>query len=127
MTQRENISGALSVLQRAATRIRSIEDEAREALFKNDDPEAYRKKLQEKTELLMELPEAAGPYYEGMAEDIRAEFGAELKSLARRAAQALNLSSLFYMSALLYPEDYRDGDPNDLELLIQRLRTRYLP
>ena len=128
MTQSEieSISSALSTLQRAAVRIRSIEDEAREALLINDDPETYRKKLEEKAELLMKLSDLAGPFCEEMSEDTRAEFGAELKSLAKRAAQALKLSSTFYMSALLYPEDYREGDPNDLELLIDRLRIKYL-
>ncbi|MFZ0931028.1 MAG: hypothetical protein WAN11_20650 [Syntrophobacteraceae bacterium] len=126
MTSRENTSNAVSALQNAAERIRRIEDEAREALFIRDDPETHRQKLQEKTMLLMELPELVGPFCDGMAKDVRAEFETGLNSFAMRAAQALELSSIFYMSALLYPEDYREGDRNDLELFIDRLRSKYL-
>ena len=126
MTPRENTSNAVSALQSAAETIRRIEGEAREALFTRDDPETHREKLQEKTMLLMELPDLAGPYYDGMAQDVRAEFETGLNSFAMKAAQALELSSIFYMSALLYPEDYKEGDRNDLESFIDRLRTRYL-
>jgi DNA polymerase III delta prime subunit len=126
MTQEKNISDAVSVLQSVAERIRRIEDEAREALFKRDDPETYRQKLREKTMLLMELFELVSPFCEGMAKDSRAELETGLNSFAARAAQAWELSSSFYMSALLYPEAYREGDRNDLELFIDRLRIKYL-
>ena len=65
-------------------------------------------------------------FWDGMAKDARAEFETGLNSFAVRAAQAWELSSIFYMSALLYPEDYREGDLNDLELFIDRLRIKYL-
>ena len=76
--------------------------------------------------LLMELNELAASFYDGMPKDARAEFETGLNSFAMRAAQALELSSIFYMSALLYPENYREGDRNDLELFIDRLRIKYL-
>jgi hypothetical protein len=126
MTPRENIYNAVSALQSAAEKIRRIEDEAREALFTKDDPETHRQNLREKTMLLMELPELAGPFCDGMAKDVRAEFEKGLNSFAMRAEQAWELSSIFYMSALLYPEDYREGDRNDLESFIDRLRIKYL-
>ena len=126
MTPRENISNAVSALQSAAGKIRSIEGEAREALFVRDDPETHRQKLQEKTMLLLALSELVAPFCERMAKDVRSEFETGLNSFAMRAAQAWELSSIFYMSALLYPEDYTEGDPNDLELFIDRLRIKYL-
>ncbi len=126
MTPRENTSNAVSALQSAAETIRRIEGEAREALFTRDDPETHREKLQEKTMLLMELTEMVAPFCDGMAKDARAEFETGLNSFAMRAAQALELSSIFYMAALLYPDDYKEGDRNDLELFIDRLRIKYL-
>jgi hypothetical protein len=126
MDQRGNVSGALSELQSAAEQIRRIEKEAREALYVGDDPETYRQKLQEKTMLLMELSELAEPFCDGMAEDARAELEAGLNSFEKRASQAWELSSIFYMSALLYPDDYNEGEPNDLEQFIDRLRRKYL-
>jgi hypothetical protein len=126
MTPRENIRIAVSTLKSAAKRIRDIEDEAREALFLRDDPEAYRQKLQEKTMLLMELSEIIGPFCEGMPKDAGEECETGLNSFGMRAAQAMELSSIFYMSALLYPEDYKEGDPNDLELFIDRFQKKHL-
>lgn len=76
--------------------------------------------------LLMELSELADPFYGGMATDARTEIKAGLTSFERRAAQAYELSSIFYMSALLYPDDYKEGERNDLELFIDRLRMKYL-
>ncbi len=125
MTQRENIRSAVSILKSAAEKIRHLEHEAREALFLKDDSEAYGQKLQEKTMILMELPEMVSSFYEGMADDIRGEIETGLHSFAMRATQAWELSSIFYMSALLYPEDYREGDPNDFELFIDRLVRRH--
>jgi hypothetical protein len=29
---------------------------------------------------------------------------------------------VFYMSALLYPDDYREGEPNDLETFVDSVR-----
>ena len=110
----------------AAERIRRIEEEAREALFVKDDRKTHRQKLQEKTMLLMELPELIGPLCEKMEKDAKKEFEKGLDSFAMRAEQAMELSSIFFMDGLLYPEDYKEGDPNDLELFIDRLRAKYL-
>jgi hypothetical protein len=126
MNPMEVISNVLSVLQSAAEKVRRIEHEAREALFKLDDSKTHRQKLQEKTMLLMELPELIVPFHDTMAKGVRTEIEAGLNSFANRAAQAWELSSIFYMSALLYPQDYREGDRNDLELFIDRLRVKYL-
>ena len=126
MKHTDNTFNAVSALQGAAERIRRIEDEAREALYVRDDPETHRQKLQEKAMLLMELPELIGPFFEGMARDVRAEMETRLDSFAANAEQAMQLSSVFYMSALLYPEDYVEGNRNDLELFIDRLRMKYL-
>jgi hypothetical protein len=122
----ENISNAIHELQIAAERIRCIEQQAREALFVHDDAPTHRQKLQEKTMLLMELPEKFYPFYDGLPEDARLELEEELDSIAGRAERAMELSSLFFMNGLLYPEDYQDGDPNDLEHFIDRLRGKYL-
>ncbi len=121
----ENISKAISELQRAAEKIRRIEQEAREALFVRDDPGEHREKLEEKTMLLMELPELVGPFCEGLGKEARREVERGLDSFAMRAERAMELSSIFFMNALLYPEDYHEGEPNDLERFIDRLRGRY--
>ena len=45
---------------------------------------------------------------------------AGLEDFARRAGMALQLESIFFMGALLYPDDYEAGDPNDLERFLER-------
>lgn len=124
MDRREKASKAILALQNVAERIRTLEAEAREALYARNDPEAHREKLLEKTMLIIELPDLVDPFYNRTPKDIRAEIEAGVKSFSRRASQALELSSIFYMAALLYPEDYREGDQNDLELFIDRLRVK---
>jgi hypothetical protein len=126
MSEKEKISNAVAALQSAAETIRRLEDEAREALYVRDDPATYRQKLLEKTILLTDLPDVARPLCNEMPAGFRSEFISGLRSFAIRAHEALELSSIFYMSALLYPDDYREGDPNDLESFIDRLRGKYL-
>jgi len=48
-----------------------------------------------------------------------------LKRFADSADNALSLDSVFYMSALLYPEDYHEGEANDLELFAEELHARF--
>jgi hypothetical protein len=126
MNPKEKVAKAVSALQTVAESIRRIEAEALEALFYRDEPEAYRQKLEEKTTLLMELPKRVEPFLDGMDKDARGEILSRVSAFARGASQAWELSSIFYMSALLYPEDHREGEKNDLENFIDRLRSKYL-
>ena len=41
-----------------------------------------------------------------------------LSAFSQNARTALHLDSVFYMSALLYPDDHRKGEPDNLEKLI---------
>ncbi len=120
-----NLSSALSALETAAERLRLIEAQAREALFAQNDPATYRQKLEEKTMLLMELPELIEPFCDGLGRQALRELRAGVDSFALRAERAMELSSLFFMNCLLYPEDYKEGEPNDLEVFIERLRARH--
>ncbi|MGC9196369.1 MAG: hypothetical protein ACP5IL_13085 [Syntrophobacteraceae bacterium] len=124
MTQK--LFQAVAALKKNAQRIRRLEAQAREALFVEDDPAAYREKLKEKTMLLMELPELIGPFCQDLDKEAARQIDKGLESFAMRAQRAMELSSVFYMNALLYPEDYREGDPNDLEVFIKRLETLHL-
>lgn len=108
------IDAALDVVRRAARDIRRIEVEAGEALYGRGDTARHRALLTEKCETLVALPDTVGPLLPGAGGDAP-KLKAGLEDFARRANQALDLESIFYMAALLYPEDYADGDPNDLE------------
>lgn len=122
---RSSIQKLILALEAAAQEIRILEAQGKKALFSDDDKETYTRKLHEKAFLLMDLPEMAAPFLEKMERDAARDIRFVLNDFARRAGQAMELSSLFYLSALLYPDDYREGDKNDLEKFIGSLKETY--
>jgi hypothetical protein len=121
----EKIEKVIDMLGEVAEKIRSLEAEAQRALLTNDDAVTHREKLQEKTMLLMDLPDMVEPLLDEAPAAAAREIRAGVDNFARRAGQAMGLSSIFYMSALLYPDDYKEGDSNDLEKYIDRLRKDF--
>ena len=121
------IRAVLDAIEKEAVRIRTLEAEAKEALFERNDKQTYTLKLKEKTTTLMELPNTLEPLLVDLDVRAKEEIEQGLEGFAARAGNAWGLSSLFYMSALLYPDDYVEGDKNDLERFIDKLRTRFLP
>jgi hypothetical protein len=115
----ENFRKALGMVRDTAESIRALEKDGWEALHSRGDKDAHRAAMLEKCELLADLPERAGHYLKGGGEAAD-QMRRGLKDFARRANMALDLESVFFMSALLYPEDYRDGDLNDLERFLAR-------
>jgi len=116
-------AAALSTATRTARRVRALEAEALAALRERGDVAGHRAALTEKCRLLAALPdEAAAMLPDPAAPDVRA-FVAGLEDMASRADMAQSLESVFFMGALLYPEDYREGDPNDLERFLGRFES----
>lgn len=119
MEHEAGIEHVLDMARDTARSIRELEAQALDALHNKGDKETHRFNMMEKCELLAELPEHAEPYLKG--DDPATErLRAGLKDFARRANMALDLESIFFMSALLYPDDYQDGEPNDLERFVLR-------
>lgn len=114
---------ALELVGRAAQVIRQLEGEATAALHTNGDTAAHRAKLMEKCLILEGLPEQTAPVLGGSEADGVVAFEAGLEDFAHRAGMALSLESIFFMGALLYPEDYEDGAPNDLERFLDRFEA----
>ncbi len=102
-------------LENIAQKIRELEKLARIALYEQEDLPAYRNLLYEKAELLMTVRDLA--YQPGISEEV----AETLLQFSQNAEQAIELQSLFYMQALLYPDGYKEGSPNNLELVIQEL------
>jgi hypothetical protein len=113
MNTHANIEIALEMAWEAAQAIRQLEAAAMEALGKGDTA-LHRENMMEKCEILQDLPDKADPYLDG-ADELTGKLQKGLAGFARKAGQALDLESIFYMSALLYPEDYQEGEVNDLE------------
>ena len=124
MTNATSLTAFFAWLEERAHDVRRIEEHAlRELEQKNT--QSYRDGMRRKAELLAGLPKASIPLVQGLPEDATQTIQQELWRFARNAGNALSLDSVFYMSALLYPEDHREGDPNDLEMFLQDLRARF--
>lgn len=104
-------------LRQAAQRIRQSEAEARAAMDQGDEAR-YRELYAEKADILLDLPELFAPHMAELPDDLALRVSEEVEGFAHRAGQARRLNSIFYMYALLYPADYKEGDPNDLERFI---------
>jgi hypothetical protein len=115
----------VAILEAEARRLRDLEHEARMLLHERNDPVGYRGLMREKARLLMELPATVGrlPVGPGGFEaSLARRHDAQIESFSHRAGQAVALGSVFYMSALLYPDDYQEGEKNDLDKFIDSVR-----
>lgn len=110
----------IAALRETAQTIRSIEASAGKDLEKGDK-EGYTEKMREKARLLQDLPETLGPLAEDLPDTVREPVEDRLERFSASAANSLRLNSVFYMYALLYSEDYTEGEPNDLERFIAEL------
>ena len=93
-------------------------------MLAKDDIAGYREKMREKAELLASLAERARPELEGLPETSRRTVEAGLQQFSASAETALSLDSLFYKSALLYRDDHKRGEPDNLEIFIQAIRQK---
>ncbi|NMC48319.1 MAG: hypothetical protein GYA47_02645 [Desulfovibrio sp.] len=114
---------ALDAARQAARRVRELEARADEALHGKGDAAGHRALMIEKCETLADLPETVEPLLGKTPGPAAEEFLSGLADISRRAGQALDLGSIFYMTALLYPEDYAEGDQNDLERFLDGFRA----
>ncbi len=109
-------------LSEQAEKIRELEKKADKILEESYDLDQYRSLLEQKAQMLVALPEAAEPFLSQLPHQTGAAVEQRLNTFARNAQQALGIGSVFFMRQLLYPEDYREGQANDLESFIQTLQ-----
>jgi hypothetical protein len=100
--------------------VRRIEEDALLKLAAGDSA-GYGAAMRDKAELLAALPKEAP--LASLPPEIRENARSRIWDFARNAATALSLNSVFYMSALLYPDDHRKGEPNNLERFLEELRA----
>ncbi|MFP4212654.1 MAG: hypothetical protein ACLFRL_00960 [Desulfohalobiaceae bacterium] len=113
-------------LQERASRIRELEEQAEGCLSKEEFAK-YKELLQEKARILQQMPlKLENLMQRELAEEpeLLQEAQSSLQGFAQRAAKALELESVFFMRMLLYPEDYVQGQGNDLEGFISWLQNR---
>ncbi|MEF2146398.1 MAG: hypothetical protein V3573_13215 [Desulfovibrionaceae bacterium] len=109
-------------LDEQAKAVRELERKARVVIEEQGDQAGYERLMRDKAELLAGLAEHGTV----LLEDVGDEADPLLERLEKFSASALNalkVGSVFYMSALLYPEDHRPGQDNDLEAFAGHVRS----
>lgn len=101
--------------------ISSLEREAEKALYENGDRATHRARLVQKAQLLAAIKDDAAPLLAKLLEPLRGVMESHLAAFSRSAATALSLDSVFYMSALLYPDEHVAGEPTNLDVVIHSL------
>ena len=126
MTHAASLYAFFAWLEERALELRRVEEDALRELERKNS-RGYGDGMRRKARLLAGLPKAAIPLLGAAPENAAQAIQEGLWRFARNAGNALALDSTFYMSALLYPEDYREGEPNDLEAFLEDLRLRFPP
>ena len=101
----------------------NLETEAERVLHEDKDTDKYKALMCQKAMFLQSLPEEAEKHASGLPENVAAAAMSRLDQFAANASRALSLDSVFYMYALLYPDDHKKGEPNDLDRLAATFRA----
>ncbi|CCH47332.1 hypothetical protein [Pseudodesulfovibrio piezophilus] len=110
-------------LAQQATLVHDLEKEG-EALLAEKGQRAFQVKLEEKAEILAALGEKAWPLTEAVDGELGKDIARKLEQFSMSASTALRIGSVFFMTALLYPEDHISGGPNDLDILVRELKEK---
>lgn len=112
----------IAFLEERAARVQALEAEGAKALEGPGGQPEFEAVMRRKAELLAALSQDGKPLLAGMSEGQAEPLARKLKVFSAGASNSLRLNSVFYMSALLYPDEHKPGEPNNLELFISELR-----
>ncbi|MDR1857653.1 MAG: hypothetical protein LBR22_10975 [Desulfovibrio sp.] len=93
------------------------------ALLEQGDRDGHARHMRAKATLLADIDKAAKPVLEPLPGERRFKTAHRLVRFSESARTALKLGSIFYMSALLYPADHKKGEPDDLAVFIETLKS----
>ena len=110
----------VAILTSTAHEVSRREAKAKALLHENYDRLGYHDQLRQKAMVLSELAEKV-ELCGDLPPQLKTLVQERIGSVSFEADRALRLDSVFYMAVLLYPEDYQEGDPNELENLINSL------
>lgn len=119
----DRIKTLADMLRGVAQEVRTLEGEAQTLLHERNDPQGYRAKMVEKASLLAELADQAAKPLAALPPDLAKPLRERIARFSRSAATALDIGSVFFMSALLYPEEHKPGEPNDLETFVETIAS----
>lgn len=117
MSNDTGIAAAIGWLKARHAAIMADEAEAL-ARLKAGDTQGYNEKMRAKAEAVASLAKDAAPVLAPLPDALREPVLRGLLRFSQSAAMGLKLGSVFYMSALLYPDDHKPGEPDNLALFI---------
>lgn len=117
------LTAAIAWLRARHADIMTTEREAL-ALMEAGDIPGYTAKMRAKAESLAALAKDAAPQLAALPEPLRDRLAAALRRFSQSAAMALRLDSVFFMSALLYPDEHKPGEPDNLALFIDQVEAQ---
>lgn len=109
-------------LDEKARKVKTIEAEAEAIIHGKGDQAGYEAKMREKAELLSKLSGEAAPLVAALGRGLAEAAAERLDGFSGNAAMSLKVGSVFFMSALLYPDEHKAGEPNNLELFAAEVR-----
>lgn len=121
--QKQALAELISFLGDKAATVRRLEEEG-DAILASEGQLAFQAKLEEKAELLAALGEKSWKLTEAVGGEMGKEIAMRLEQFSMSASAALRIGSVFFMTALLYPEDHQPGEPNDLDNFIKELKEK---
>ncbi|HWR03315.1 MAG TPA: hypothetical protein VN419_04780 [Humidesulfovibrio sp.] len=109
-------------LDEKAKQVKAIETEAEAIIHGKGDQAGYEAKMREKAALLSKLSGEAAPLVAALGRGLADDAAERLDGFSQNAAMSLKVGSVFFMSALLYPDEHKAGEPNNLELFAAEVR-----
>lgn len=119
--QKQVVEELIEFLEKKADEVRRLETEG-DAVLASEGQRAFQVKAEAKAELLAALNESAWKITKRLEGDEGKAIAQRLEQFSMSASTALRIGSVFFMTALLYPEDHKPGEPNDLDVFIAELR-----
>ena len=111
----------LDFLRERIRLVRQAEETALDHLHNRGDEAGYRENMRRRAELLAGMAADAAPVLDGVSAERRPMIEHRLDMFSQSARRSLDIGSVFYMSALLYPDDHQPGQPNTLEVWLRDL------
>ncbi|MGE4292159.1 MAG: hypothetical protein AB7E32_08120 [Desulfovibrio sp.] len=110
-------------LEEVAAKVRALESQAQTVIEGKRDQQGYEALMREKALLLAGLGDEAAERLTGASGPEAERVLARLEKFSASASMALEIGSVFFMSALLYPEDHVPGEKNDLDRFVESVRA----
>ena len=111
----------LDFLRERIRLVREAEESALHQMHSKGDETGYRGGMRRRAELLAAMSADAIPFLDAVAAERRPMIEHRLDMFSQSARRSLDIGSVFYMSALLYPDDHKPGEPNTLEAWLTEL------